>query len=138
MVSDSDALEFLWSKHKVAGTYKEAVQQAIDAGMNVRCTFSPPAIFILPLRELVREGKLSMATIADRVRDVDVVGSRHELGSRTRGIQSDDWRVGGGHSTGRHFRTAVCRKNTILKRRLTCLIGRILTCGQFYPPCLRF
>lgn len=70
VVSDSDALEYLWSKHHVAANYKEAVRQAIEAGMNVRCTFTPPADFIEPLRELVRDGDLPMDTLDSRVRDV--------------------------------------------------------------------
>jgi beta-glucosidase len=70
VVSDSRAVGFLWSKHHVAGTYKEAVRQAVQAGLNVRTDFTPPSDFILPLRELVREGKVSMKTIDNRVRDV--------------------------------------------------------------------
>lgn len=70
VVSDSDAVEYLANKHAVAKDYKEAVYQAVDAGLNVRCTFNPPAIFIDPLRELVKEGRISMATLDARVRDV--------------------------------------------------------------------
>ncbi len=70
VVSDSRAVEFIESKHKVAGSYKEAVRQAIEAGLNVRTSFSPPEDFILPLRELVKEGKLSMQTLDSRVADV--------------------------------------------------------------------
>jgi len=70
VVSDSDALEYLATKHKVAADKKEAVRQAIEAGMNVRCTFSPPEDFILPLRALVEEGVLPEDTIDNRVRDV--------------------------------------------------------------------
>lgn len=70
VVSDSDAVEFLHSKHAVAGDYKEAVRQAVDAGLNVRTTFTPPEVYLTPLRALVREGKLPMATIDARVRDV--------------------------------------------------------------------
>lgn len=70
VVSDSDALAYLWSKHHVAEDYKDAVRQAIDAGMNVRCTFSPPENFIEPLRELVQDGAMSIDTINSRVRDV--------------------------------------------------------------------
>lgn len=70
VVSDSDALEYLYTKHHVAESHKEAVRQAVEAGMNVRCTFSPPETMVLPLRELVREGKLSPETIDARVRDI--------------------------------------------------------------------
>ena len=70
VVSDSEAVEFLYSKHKVAIDYKEAVRQAVEAGLNVRTNFTMPQTFILPLRELIRENKISMKTIDSRVGDV--------------------------------------------------------------------
>ncbi|HZL44119.1 MAG TPA: glycoside hydrolase family 3 N-terminal domain-containing protein [Verrucomicrobiae bacterium] len=70
VVSDSDAVEFLERKHHVAASYKEAVRQAVMAGLNVRTTFTPPEVFVTPLRELVREGAVPMAIIDSRVRDV--------------------------------------------------------------------
>lgn len=70
VVSDSDALEYLYSKHRTAPDMKEAVRQAIEAGLNVRCTFRSPESFVMPLRELIREGAISMNTIDDRVRDI--------------------------------------------------------------------
>ncbi|MEN6626374.1 MAG: glycoside hydrolase family 3 N-terminal domain-containing protein [Candidatus Sumerlaeia bacterium] len=70
IVSDSDAVEYIENKHRVAATYKEAVRMSVQAGLNVRTTFTPPSDFVTPLRELVREGSLSMETIDSRVRDV--------------------------------------------------------------------
>ncbi|TKB96916.1 glycoside hydrolase family 3 N-terminal domain-containing protein [Pedobacter cryophilus] len=70
VVSDSEAVEFLLTKHHVAQDYKEAVRLAIEAGLNVRTNFTPPSDFILPLRELVKEGKVSMQTLDSRVGDV--------------------------------------------------------------------
>lgn len=70
VVSDSDAVEYLFTKHHVADTYKEAVRQVMEAGLNVRTTFTPPNVFIDPLRELVKEGSLSMNTLDKRVADV--------------------------------------------------------------------
>jgi beta-glucosidase len=70
VVSDSDAVEYLFTKHHVAATYKDAVRQAIEAGLNVRTNFTPPKTFIEPLRELVKEGSLSMQTLDKRVADV--------------------------------------------------------------------
>jgi len=70
VVSDSNAVKFLDSKHHVATDYKDAVRQSIEAGLNVRTEFNPPKNFVLPLRELVREGKLPIETIDARVRDV--------------------------------------------------------------------
>lgn len=70
VVSDSEALEYLWSKHHVAPDYKDAVRQALEAGLNVRTTFRTPESYLVPLRELVNEGSLSMELIDSRVRDV--------------------------------------------------------------------
>ena len=70
VVSDSEAVEYLYSKHHVAGDIKEAVRQAIEAGLNVRTNFSMPQTYIMPLRELVNEGKVSMKTLDSRVADV--------------------------------------------------------------------
>lgn len=69
-VSDSDAVEYLFSKHNTAKDMKEAVYQAVMAGLNVRCTFRSPDSFVLPLRELVNEGAIPMDVIDDRVRDI--------------------------------------------------------------------
>src|SRR5882724_8409065 len=70
VVSDSAAVEYLYNKHAVAADMKDAVRQSIDAGLNVKTNFTPPDDFILPLRELVKEGKVAMKTLDDRVRDV--------------------------------------------------------------------
>jgi beta-glucosidase len=70
VVSDSAAVEYLYNKHGVAADMKEAVRQSIEAGLNVKTNFTPPDDFILPLRELVKEGRLSIKTLDDRVRDV--------------------------------------------------------------------
>jgi len=78
VVSDSEAVEFLYSKHHVAGDIKEAVRQAIEAGLNVRTNFTMPQTYIYPLRELVKEGKVSMKTLDSRV--ADVLRVKFELG----------------------------------------------------------
>ena len=70
VVSDSDAVEYLYTKHGTAKDMKEAVHQSVEAGLNVRCTFRSPDSFVLPLRELVKEGGLSEEVINDRVRDI--------------------------------------------------------------------
>jgi beta-glucosidase len=70
VVSDSEAVEFLKSKHRVATDSTDVVAQVINAGLNVRTHFTPPADFILPLRKAVSEGKISLETIDSRVKDV--------------------------------------------------------------------
>ena len=70
VVSDSDAVEYLYMKHQTAASMKDAVRQAVLAGLNVRCTFRSPDSYVLPLRELVKEGSIPMEIIDERVRDV--------------------------------------------------------------------
>lgn len=70
VVSDSKAVEFLYEKHHVATDFKDAVRQAVEAGLNVWTNFRMPEIYINNIRELVKEGKLSISTVNARVRDV--------------------------------------------------------------------
>lgn len=70
VVSDSDALEYLYNKHKTAENLKEAVFQAFMAGMNIRTTFRPPDNIIVYLRELVNENRIPIDTINKRVKDI--------------------------------------------------------------------
>ena len=70
VVSDSRAVEFVYNKHHVAGNYKEAVRQVIEAGLDVRTDFTHPSDYILPARQLVKEGSISMKTLDQRVADV--------------------------------------------------------------------
>jgi beta-glucosidase len=70
VVSDSDALEYLFGKHGVAKDRQDAVAQAVNAGLDVRTNFTPPETMILPLRKNIEEGKVSMETLNDRVRAV--------------------------------------------------------------------
>lgn len=70
VVSDSRAVEFVSEKHHVAKDYKEAVKMVLEAGLNVRTEFDPPETFIRPLRELVKEGSLSVETLNQRVAEV--------------------------------------------------------------------
>ena len=70
VVSDSDAVEYLYTKHGTAKDMKEAVRQSVEAGLNVRCTFRSPESYVNPLRELVKEGGLSEEVINNRVRDI--------------------------------------------------------------------
>ncbi|MBN2610368.1 MAG: glycoside hydrolase family 3 C-terminal domain-containing protein [Bacteroidales bacterium] len=70
VVSDSDAVEFLHTKHKVAKDYKDAIKQCVEAGLNIRTNFTPPEVYVIPLRELIREGSLSMDVVNQRVREI--------------------------------------------------------------------
>ena len=70
VVSDSEAVEFISSKHKVANTYEDGIAQAVNAGLNIRTHFTPPADFILPLRKAVSDGKISQETLDKRVAEI--------------------------------------------------------------------
>lgn len=70
VVSDSEAVEFISSKHKVADTYEDGIAQAVNAGLNIRTHFTPPADFILPLRKAVNDGKISQETLNKRVAEI--------------------------------------------------------------------
>ena len=78
VVSDSEAVEFVHTKHQVAETYRDAVRMVLEAGMNVRTHFTRPSDFIIPARELIRNGEISMETIDRRV--AEVLAVKFELG----------------------------------------------------------
>ncbi|MDL2320572.1 glycoside hydrolase family 3 C-terminal domain-containing protein [Alistipes sp. OttesenSCG-928-B03] len=69
-VSDSDAVEFVHEKHRVAADYDDAVRQVLEAGLNVRTNFSQPSIFIEAARRLISDGKIAMEVIDRRVGEV--------------------------------------------------------------------
>ena len=70
IVSDSEAVEFLLTKHKVVATYPEAAAMFIREGGNVRTHFTMPDVFIQGLRTEIAAGRLAMAVVDSRVRDV--------------------------------------------------------------------
>lgn len=70
LVSDSEAVEFVHSKHCVADTYAEAVRQVVEAGLNVRTHFTMPEMYVTPLREIIADGRLPMSVVDERVREV--------------------------------------------------------------------
>ena len=70
VVSDSEAVEFISNKHKVADTYEDGIAQAVNAGLNIRTHFTPPADFNLPLRKAVDNGKISQETLDKRVAEI--------------------------------------------------------------------
>jgi len=78
VVSDSGAVTRLQAQHKVAGTWEDAIVQAVTAGLNVRTNFQGTDKFVIPLRKLVKEGRISEELINKRV--VDVLRVKFELG----------------------------------------------------------
>lgn len=63
-------MEYLYSKHKVSGNAVDAAAEVVNAGLNIRTNFTPPKDFILPLREAIKQGKVSQQTVDSRVRDI--------------------------------------------------------------------
>lgn len=70
VVSDSYAIGRLNGVHKVTPNFKESGRKAIEAGLNVRTEFNDPTEYITNIRELVKEGRLSMKRVDEMVRDV--------------------------------------------------------------------
>ena len=70
VVSDSRAVEFLYEKHHVAKDFKDATRLAVEAGLNVWTNFNMPGTYINNVRQLVKEGNLSIDKVNERVRDV--------------------------------------------------------------------
>lgn len=70
VISDSEAVEFLFSKHHVAATPDEAAAMFLREGGAVRTTFKTPETFILPVRRQIAAGLLSIDVVDARVRDV--------------------------------------------------------------------
>ena len=78
VVSDSGAVNRLEKQHKTAADWKTAIVQAVTAGLNVRTNFQDTEKFVLPLREVVKEGRISEDLIDQRV--TDVLRVKFELG----------------------------------------------------------
>lgn len=70
VVSDSEAVEFLHTKHRITPTEEEMAAQVVNAGLNIRTNFTPPQDFILPLRRAIDEGKVSLHTLDQRVSEI--------------------------------------------------------------------
>lgn len=70
IVSDSEAVEFLFTKHHVASSPDDAAAMFLRSGGNVRTHFKTPDTFILPVRREIAAGRLSMDVVDARVRDV--------------------------------------------------------------------
>lgn len=70
VVSDSDAVEFVYRKHQVADSYEDAIRQVLEAGLNVKTNFENPEKFVKALRKGIEDGLISQDIIDARVREV--------------------------------------------------------------------
>ena len=78
VVSDSGAVDRLKSQHKTAIDWETAIVDAVTAGLNVRTNFQETKKFVLPLRKVIAEGRISEEIIDSRV--ADVLRVKFELG----------------------------------------------------------
>ena len=78
VVSDSGAVTRLAAQHGVAVDFDDSVAQAVNAGMNVRTNFKKMEEFVLALRRVVEDGRVTEETIDKRV--ADVLRVKFELG----------------------------------------------------------
>ena len=70
VVSDSEAVEQLYNKHRTVADDVEAAAKCVNAGLNVRTNFTPPSDFIIPLRKAVERGLVSDSILDLRVAQV--------------------------------------------------------------------
>lgn len=68
-VTDWEDIRYLFTRHKVAGNYKEAIQMSINAGIDMSMV---PVDLEFPqlLKELVEEGKVPMSRINESVQRI--------------------------------------------------------------------
>lgn len=93
VVSDSEAVEFLKTKHRVEKTDEDVAAQVINAGLNIRTNFTAPEQFTIPLRKAVEQGKVSLAVIDKRV--ADVLRVKFRLGLFDNPYKGDEKKVDG-------------------------------------------
>ncbi|MEN1680370.1 MAG: glycoside hydrolase family 3 N-terminal domain-containing protein [Planctomycetota bacterium] len=78
VVSDSNAVEYLYKKHRVVGSYRAAAVRFLESGGNVRTNFTSPSGFINAIRDAVERREISQQTIDARV--AEVLRVKFELG----------------------------------------------------------
>ena len=78
VVSDSGAVTRLHRQHGFAEDFNDAVAQAVNAGLNVRTNFKKMEEFVLALRKVIKEGRVTEDVIDSRV--ADVLRVKFELG----------------------------------------------------------
>lgn len=70
VVSDSGADFWMYTKHKTSPSVVDAIATAYNAGLNVRTDFKPMEDLVQPLRDALKEGKVTEQTLNERVADV--------------------------------------------------------------------
>ena len=114
VVSDSKAVGYVYSKHNVAPTVKDAVRQVAEAGLNVRTDFTPPQDYILPMRELLAEGAISEEVVNQRVREVLSVKFRMGLFDDPYIGDPDNVDKFAGYANHKDFAKEICAESLVL------------------------
>lgn len=70
VVSDSGAVSRLFGQHKVVKNFNAAAALAINAGLNVRTTFTDMDHFVTAVRACLKQGTITEEIVNERVRDV--------------------------------------------------------------------
>lgn len=70
VVSDSGADFWMYTRHKTSPSVVDAIATAYNAGLNVRTDFKPMEDLVQPLRDALKEGKVTEETLNSRVADV--------------------------------------------------------------------
>ncbi|WP_042243788.1 glycoside hydrolase family 3 N-terminal domain-containing protein [Jejuia pallidilutea] len=70
VVSDSGADFWQYTKHKTEPTVVDAIAKAYNAGLNVRTDFKSMEDLVQPLRDALKQGKVTEETVNARVADV--------------------------------------------------------------------
>jgi beta-glucosidase len=70
VVSDSHAVEDLFSKHHVAKDSTDAARLVLAAGVDVRTDFDNPRAYINAIRRGIKEGTIPMNIVDERVKEV--------------------------------------------------------------------
>jgi beta-glucosidase len=70
VVSDSGAVNRLEKQHMTSADWESAIAEAVNAGLNVRTNFQETKKFVLPLRKVVADGRVTEKTINSRVEDI--------------------------------------------------------------------
>ncbi|MBQ6290917.1 MAG: glycoside hydrolase family 3 C-terminal domain-containing protein [Bacteroidales bacterium] len=114
VVSDSQAVEFMFSKHQIVPDMGWAAKAVLEAGLNVRTNFWQPETYVEPLREAVSDGRIAMETIDQRVREV--LGVKFRLGLFDNPYTGDGVEADAKAGAARHedFILEMARKSLIL------------------------
>lgn len=114
-VTDWEDIQYLYTRHKVAKDYKEAIKLAINAGVDMSMVPTDTEFPTL-LRELVEEGQVPLSRINEAVRRILTV--KHKLGLFDRPCgpeDNDSYHKFGSEDFAHASREAAAESITLLK-----------------------